>query len=105
VSIIFRDDIIKNEVLKMANEYWVDDNIRMNIGISIVGLLFLGVTLYLMMLSASENIDYSTVPTVLHITSGIGLFCFFMAGTIITAFGATQDFSRKVEIKNYIIKR
>ena len=87
-------------MVKEKNSYWVDDNIRMNIGILIVGILIFGIALYLMMLTGSEKIDYSTVPTVLHITSGIGLFCLFIIGSIITVFAATQDFSRKVEIKS-----
>jgi len=85
---------------KEKNSYWIDTNIRMNIGISVIGILILLFGLCLMILTSSDKIDYSLIPTVLHITSGIGLFCLIIGGTIITVYGATTDFSRKVEIKN-----
>ena len=85
---------------KEKNSYWIDTNVRMNIGISLIGIIILLFSLLLLLLNSSNNIDYSIIPSSIILTNFIAFMLLIIIGTIITLYGATTDFSIKVEIKN-----
>ena len=81
----------------MVNDYWVDRNIRVNLFITALGLIAIGV--FACSAPVIGKLELETMNSVIVATSAFGLLTILTIGATLLTLGITSDFSRKVEIK------